>query len=277
MRFGTIIVNFLLSIFLSGCVATSAMNTTKYNGPPENVGTVAVASFVRDEIRGVRSNGWTNTVFPLTQVNWEANSKNSEFIMTELNKNSIKSIKANYDESLFKTMEHESDDDVVKEISAKIGSSIDKDHVDKFLILTQNWIDVLGRQHSALRNFGLMGPFGVLMGEIAKNKGAYAPAFMLSVNVGMHEKMIGKSRCLVGLDMYIVDAKTNDILGKRTSIVGLQEISSDIWGENITDYSHLDDGSIKETCVNAVNKGSQKALEDIGLIFVTENQSYSAN
>ena len=245
-------------LILAACAAP--LPTIKTQKALANVG---VVSLFTDELRGGRSDGWKTEPLPLSRVAWSTNHFLTNHIRQVLASSGIQVATATYDDAnLQKLNVPDSSGELAQVIAAAV---TDREAFDALVVVYPNYIDGFGRQHSVLRNFMLMGPVGVAIGEQARKQGAYSNAYQLMINIGLHEKMIGKSRCVIGFDLSVVDAKTNTIIGQKRSVIGREEVPSEIWAPSFDAFREKDQGIVKEKCLSALAKAVTQALMAVGL------------
>lgn len=248
-----------LVLVASGC----AMETTQTGARESYVKKVAVASFIKDQLFGSGNKGAAQEVFPLAEVDWNSNEVVASRVTQLLQGAGIEVVSMTYDQNAFARADPKRRDLALsQQIGLELAKGAEAQQIDAFVIAYPLPINMYGNISNPAGYFLAWGPIGL----IAERSMSYYPAFLVKINRGMEARLSGKSSCIIGLAVSVIDAHSNQIKAEKLKVFGRDELPHDLWAEQYEAFSGGDKQAIKTTCLGALVKGMNLALADVGLV-----------
>lgn len=139
------------------------------------------------------------------------------------------------------------------------------DDTDAVLVLRQNAIDSMGRQYSPAADFLTTGLLGLAYGA-ATREDRFQPSFILAVHQGFQAFMVGPSRCSIGFDARLVDARSGRLLSQADGVLGQESLPKTFQAETLTEMPEQDRQVVETYCIAALRRGISQAINDLDLV-----------
>ena len=130
------------------------------------------------------------------------------------------------------------------------------------MVLRQNALDAQGRQYNPARNFLALGLVGVVIGA-ATREDVFQPSFILAMNTGFQAALGGKSRCSIGFDARLLDAKTGAILASADAVLGQELVPVELAKKKWPQMSVAERGLAETYCIAARRRGIAQAMNEL--------------
>lgn len=157
-------------------------------------------------------------------------------------------------------------DERVIGIWREIRPEIARHDAEVVLVFEQNAVDVMGRQYNPVGDYFAMGLIGLIHGAATKDT-RFTPAMTLALMSGSNRSLIGPSRCSMGFDARLVDARDGKIIGQRNQVLGQEYIPDDaVKSEKWSEMTESEKSTVQQYCLAALRRGVSQAVVDVGLI-----------
>lgn len=137
--------------------------------------------------------------------------------------------------------------------------------VQAVLLIRQNAIDVHGRQYSPVRDFFGAGLIGLAVGA-AQREEEYQPSFTLAVTSGAAAALSRGSRCNVGFDAVLLDARTGRVLGAAKGMFGQEMLPEDFQPKTWASATDAERHVAETYCIAALRRGLAKTVRKLDLV-----------
>jgi uncharacterized lipoprotein YehR (DUF1307 family) len=157
-------------------------------------------------------------------------------------------------------------DERVTGIWRELGPVIARHDAEVVLVFEQNAVDVMGRQYNPVGDYFAMGLVGLIHGAATKDT-RFSPAMTFAFMSGSNRSLIGPSRCSVGFDARLIDARDGKIIGQANQVLGQEYLPDDaVKSEKWSEMSEKEKSTVREYCLAALRRGVSQALVDVGLM-----------
>jgi hypothetical protein len=225
--------------------------------------TIAVVSFLRDEVRGQWSDGGTIKYIAVTKVDWNPGGQIADDASRLTSARAVRLISVTPSPEAVAGLKPTTPQGFARAVAERLRKRGELQGAEFVLVVTPNAIDYLGRQYSAFMNFLSAGIVGVAAGEQMKAKTHY-PAFTLGLRTELAEVMNGKSQCMIGLNAVLIDVETLYVRGQTVGVVGRAEVPKTVWhpksgfsGDGLT--------VARQRCLEALKMGTRLAMRGVRL------------
>ncbi|MFZ1990145.1 MAG: hypothetical protein WAW96_10285 [Alphaproteobacteria bacterium] len=217
---------------------------------------VAVVPLLADEIRMNSSNGFQSTESPRTIASWDTPT-NAGKIVGELLAGTKTTVVPPRDLSGLLPSDANARD-WAQQIWRRLRDSNRIGDSDVVLFIRQNAIDAMGRQYSPLPDFFALGLVGVAIGA-ATREDRFQPSFYVMVNEGS----AGSSRCSIGFDTRLLDAKTGAVLSEANSVLGQEKLPDTFHPQSWEGMGEDDRRTAETYCIAALRRAISQAIREL--------------
>lgn len=252
---------FGLGLALAGC-GTGVPSAGVTPGGHGKYASVAVVPLLADEIR-MESGAFLPERSPRAVTGWETRAKADAIVREILAPTGTKVVAVHDVPGLL-------GEDAGKEDWARLSWARLRDagrlgDAQAVLLIRQNAIDAHGRQYSPFRDFFGAGLIGLAVGAATREE-EYQPSFTLAVTSGAGAALTRESRCNVGFDAMLLDARTGQVLGAAKGVFG-QELLPDDFRAETWEAATAAERHVAETyCIAALRRGLAKAIKQVELV-----------
>ena len=248
-----------LMLVLAGCGVRPAAPGIEAGGV-DRYGHITFVPLIADEVRLVWRDGATREAGERQRVGWKT-QLNAGQIASELLREAGTPVTAIED---VKGALLGSDEDTLWEtrVWRRLKATGRLDPRGAVIVLRQNALDAQGRQYNPARVFLALGLVGVVIGAATRDD-AFQPSFILAINTGFQAALGGKSRCSIGFDARLLDAKSGAILGSVDAVLGQELFPVEIENKKWPEFSADERGLAKTYCTAALRRGIAQAMSEL--------------
>jgi len=226
---------------------------------------LAVISFIGDGIQCTRNAGFVMDTLPPAKLGIDSNAHAKRYLTELLTKHGYKVENVNYSNEILKGIESKSLTEISKQVAESIHSGNPNVDVDAYVLIFPSSVDYHGREHNSFLNFGTFGIFGLVTGELGKDK-YFVPTYHYASTDALSVPYGSPTYCLIGLNAVIFDLKTNSVIIKRTGVSGRADAPKEAWPKKVKEFSGIDTEALKAPCLQALSDALRRALEQVKLI-----------
>ena len=129
---------------------------------------------------------------------------------------------------------------------------------DVLLVLRQNALDVNGYQYAPALDFLAFGVVGLVVGAATAAE-RYQPSFQLLTTAGLDAALGNRSRCSVGLDARLIDARGGQELARVDAVLGQERLPEGFVAHEWDAMSGNDRRLAETYCIAALRRAISQA------------------
>ncbi len=260
MNWRTYLLVIVVCIISASCAHTT--NIERIGSHKAN--NIGVISLFTDEVKGSYGLGMSSAKVYSSDAGWKVNTivKNAVEQKCHTSENVYL---IDFDLATIEKKDVKKYDSLAQAVVGKFLKINQQTDIDLFIVFYPNAIDERGRQYSALMNFAIMGPVGVLIGEHARRTDVFTPIINIFKPSNFESAMGEKPLCQLNYNMYAVDRYSQQIIGQKENVKCKELLESDFWPDKNSTFEELNLTYIKETCLAGISKSIIESLSDIGL------------
>lgn len=226
---------------------------------------IAVVAFLTDGVRGEWNDGSEKKTYGPTEADWDTRLISTEIVRDVLEGTGTQVVTITNPEDYLE----EGDAEVGQHtwpgiVVRRLRDAGQIQDADAVLLLRQNAIDTSGREYSPGGNFWWGGFVGLIAGEVTKEE-RYFPSYLVAINVGFHETMVGRSRCMVGFDAHLFDTARQEVAARSFGLVGSYIVPQELWAPSFEEYSDAERQDLRARCQFALREALVDSMVRVGV------------